>query len=231
MVTKAQVTALTAVGAVAFSVGGTLGYFLGKRRPQEVVTVEKFIYRQLDDQLDEMQPDGDGTKIRVIRSGQFRDLSVVSDEGFPGSSVTLADAAPQESVVNLLTIPDADWDYDAELSTRQGDIPYIIHRDEFVNDEKGFKQSTLTYYKGDNMVCDELDHLLYNFSHYIGHNLAFGHGSGDPNVFYVRNEKERMEWEVLLDEGRYEVVVLGLEIEHDYEEQDLKHSVRRFVMD
>jgi len=219
MVTKAQVTALTSVGVVAFSVGGTLGYLLGRRRGQvEEVIVERFVVPRMEfDSIPDHEDEIDNSRL-------VPDLSYLHE--------TVEDAAPEESVVNILTIPDGDWDYEAELSTRTSDIPYVVHKDEFFNDEMDFKQSTVTYYKGDDILCDELEKPVYNYQHFIGPNLAFGHGSGDPNVFYVRNERERMEWEVLLDEGRYETEVLGLSIEHDYAEQDLKHSAnRRFVMD
>jgi hypothetical protein len=54
--------------------------------------------------------------------------------------------------------------------------------------------------------------------------LVFGHGSGDPNVVYIRNEKLQAEYEVLRDPGSYEIEVLGGHVEREMQEVDLKHS-------
>lgn len=221
MDTKSQVGASISIGVVAFGAGVALGHFLGKRKTKaepEVITKYMTVRMEQSPQFAVSHPKS------VIRLAKEHE-----DE----QEVTLADAAPVESVVNVLRAPEdeADWDWEQEKQARTAELPYIITKSEFFNDEFEFSQDCVTYYAGDGILVDALEKPIYNHTHFIGHNLAFGHGSGDANVFYVRNEKERMEWEVILDEGRYEVQVLGLELEHEYEEQDLKHSVRRFVMD
>jgi hypothetical protein len=72
---------------------------------------------------------------------------------------------------------------------------------------------------------DEDEKPIYNHEQQTGQ-LKFGHGSGDPNVVYIRNDKRQSEYEVVHDPGLYSVEVLGLEIEHNTRTQDLRHANR-----
>ena len=99
------------------------------------------------------------------------------------------------------------WDYEMELSTRTPDSPYIIHADEYISDEMDFRQETVTYYVGDDIMADLHDVPIYNYQSLMGE-LRWGHGSGDNNVVYIRNEKTKQEWEVLKHLGRFELEVL-----------------------
>ena len=120
------------------------------------------------------------------------------------------------------------WDYDQEIKTRSSDAPYVLHRDEFFQDELNYTQITLTYYSGDDIMVDDDDTPIYNHNQIIG-TVRFGHGSGDENIFYVRNDKLRAEYEVVNDPRMYSSVVLGLEIEDNARTKDLQHSgPRRF---
>lgn len=125
---------------------------------------------------------------------------------------------------------DPDWDYTEQLATRSPDRPYVIHKDEFHAEESGFPQVTLTYFEGDDILVDEDETPIYNHEDITGP-MLFGLGSGDPNVFHVRNEKRRGEYEIIRAEGCYSKEVLGLEIDTNERVRGLKHSadnVRRF---
>ncbi len=77
-------------------------------------------------------------------------------------------------------------------------------------------------------MADEDDTPVYNYDRVIGP-LNFGHGSGDPNVFYVRNHRRKTEYEILYNTGLFSEEVLGLEIEDNERVKDLKHSnIQRF---
>jgi hypothetical protein len=125
---------------------------------------------------------------------------------------------------------DDDWDYEVEVQKRSDDKPYIIHRDEFMAEESGFRQSSLTYYAGDNILCDEKDEPIYNHE-LISGTLRFGHGSKDISIVYVRNPILESEYEIILDHGHYQVEVLGAVIEDEMSSDDLKHSIHRFKKD
>lgn len=135
-------------------------------------------------------------------------------------------------VKNIFDDSDNDeWDYKTELESRTDDAPYIIHVDEFVAGESGWgSNSTLTWYEGDNILCDSTDKPIYNAQETVGE-LRFGHGSKDPNIVYVRNPKLQTEYEILRDEGSYQEIVLGEQIEAEGRSADLKHSHQRRFRD
>ena len=123
-------------------------------------------------------------------------------------------------VINVFPDEDDDWDYDKEVANRTPDHPYIIHRDEYFSNEMDFRQSTLTFYAGDQILCDEENVPIYNPERVAG-KLIFGHGSRDISICYVRNERLQAEYEVLIDHGYFQNEVLGLE-----SNQNIKHSRR-----
>jgi hypothetical protein len=133
----------------------------------------------------------------------------------------------EEATAELFTGKDDDWNYADEMRTRTSDTPYILNVDEYMADERDYRQSTLTYYRGDNILCDELDTPIYDIDKIVG-KLEFGKGSRDPTIVYIRNEQLEAEYEVSLDFGYYQVEVLGQAIEEEYEAKDVKHSLHKF---
>lgn len=121
------------------------------------------------------------------------------------------------------------WDYDMELPNRKSLTPYVIHKEEFDRDDMGFQQVTLTYYAGDGVVTDPYETPVYNHERLLGP-LLWGHGSGDPQVVYIRNEATSMEYEVCYDPKSSEVELHGLHIEEELEADELKHSQRPLKM-
>lgn len=128
---------------------------------------------------------------------------------------------------------EAEWDYDQELRIRaeNPDKPYILHHDEYFENETEFEQSTLTYYTGDDTLVDEQSMPVGDDASVVGLDAltAFGHGSKDKNVVYVRNEALEMDFEIVKDERKFSVHVLGFD-DND-EGESLTHSQRRFRMD
>lgn len=110
---------------------------------------------------------------------------------------------------------DEDWDYERETEWREAnpDIPYVVHLDEFMENEFDHDQVTLTYYSGDEVLADEKDEPIPYPDPIVGLvNLKrFGDGSGDPNVVLVRNDRLSMDYEVTLSSGKFAYEVLGLE--------------------
>jgi len=131
---------------------------------------------------------------------------------------------PEPVVNNVFTNDGDEWDYKTELEKRDKADPYVIHVDEFVADEMGWdSQSTLTWYEKDQILTDSHDKPVYNHAELVGE-LRFGHGSNDANVVYIRNERLQCEYEVLRDEGSYEEIVLGEQMEHQTQAEELRHS-------
>lgn len=227
------------VGIVSFGTGAATGYFLGRRtkmdihelpekRPFDMARVEAFIkeHEEPDEkqQEDEVMEEEDGLiyeSLDEINDDVKSFLESKLEESMNSSH------APEPEVDeiprNVFAAPSDDWDYEKEVRNRSTEAPYVLHRDEFYADEKGYSQITLTYYSGDNIMVDEDDSPIYSHELITGP-MLFGHGSEDPNVFHVRNDKRRAEYEILYDPGLYSIEVLGLHIEDNQRAKDLKHS-------
>ena len=134
-----------------------------------------------------------------------------------------------ESVTSVFANVDDDWDYATEIAKRIPGQPYIVHRDEFFENEDDHSQVTVTYYKGDNILCDTDDTPIYDPETYVGRVLEFGKGSQDPNVVYIRNDRVGIDYEVLLDHGYYQVEVLGQALADNFKADEVKHH--KFRMD
>lgn len=238
----------TSVGVAAFASGLGIGYIFG-RKTKSVEEAAEEIAEQLILDFSSTDFVRKGSAYNVINLPKVAEV----DEHIEADPVTEIDKeeiqkklekldaeaeAWQESrrkhpsnqirgetpvMVNVFATEDDEWDYGVEIEKRDPKIPYIIHADEFFDNENGWEQTTLTYYEGDDILCDERDVPIYNYSLTVGE-LRFGHGSKDKNVVYIRNVGEEAEFEVIRDPGLYQVEVAGLQIEHQYEEDDLKHS-------
>lgn len=122
---------------------------------------------------------------------------------------------------------DPNWDYETELAHRASDKPYMLHRDEYFGEEKGYGQSTLTYYAGDDVLVDENDVPIPRPVDVIGE-VEFGKGSGDPNTAYARNERLEAEYEIVRDPGHFAVEVLGVQTEEALsKERPIIHKMRQ----
>jgi len=105
-----------------------------------------------------------------------------------------------------------EWDWQEERKNRSPDKPYVVHYDE--RTEFDYQSVTLTYYAGDNVLCNERDEPIdpeYERDNLIGEgNLdRFGHGSNDANVVYVRNDKLELVFEICYAPGYFAEDVHG----------------------
>lgn len=228
---KKQHTAIVAAAAGGAALGFVGGYFLGKRKAKGF----KKTYKKTDEGV-EVKTEEDGeenvTVIDVNSKIKKEDIKDKLDD--VKRSVAEHPANPKKSkkvkdngdVPNPNDLDDLGWDYDVEVAQRTEAKPYIIHFDEYQSNEHDFSQSTLTFYAGDKILCDERDAPIYNPETIVG-TLIFGHGSRDPSICFVRNHKLQAEYEILLEEGYFQTEVLGQEVEDRLSDDDLKHSKQR----
>lgn len=202
------------VGLAGAALGGGVGYFIGVKRMkmkfEELVTEEvesvKQYYADKDKFVGEAAPKPYSSPAEAVSV-------LIPDEEY----VELTEAyAPPEKMVEIMhndDAPDIEFDFDAEVANRESGNPYVITRDEFYNAESGFDQSTLTFYSGDSILSDDDDEHIPMIDELLGEDniVQFGYGSGDPDTVFIRNPKLEMEFEVLLNQGKYAHIVLGLE--------------------
>lgn len=118
------------------------------------------------------------------------------------------------------------WNIERELASRTPDQPYVISKQEFLEGALDYQQPTITWFDGDEVLVDEQS-VPTDVAETIGvYNLErFGHGSGDNNIVYVRNEKLELDFEVLRSDGKFAQQVYGF-IEHSH--RPGKRKDRRF---
>lgn len=223
---KREWTAPSLIGVVSFGLGVGAGYILHQRLNKRLESQNKYQHVEEVD-ANELIQRAEAMIQRLIDHTENKEqVNISIDEDKID--------APIDQEIEIIVVEDEDgeWDWTTELAKREGRLkdtePYILHVDEFINQEKEFSQSTLSYYKGDNILCDELNVPIYNYQKVVGE-LIFGHGSKDPSIVYIRNEYLEAEYEVILDEGYFQVEVLGQEVEDNLSHN--KQSIRKFRMD
>lgn len=198
---------------VSFGGGTAIGYILGRRKTESMIVVEEGWMRV--ESFAEL-PTGDFRTHPV-----FGDISPDAEEAqvveLPQPEVEVVAEVRSIFVGNL-----SHWDDEAELAARNPEEPYVLTLQEFMADESSYRQSTVTYYAGDDIMADESDTPIYGYAKLMGE-LKFGHGSNDRNVCYIRNDVAHQEWEVLLHQGRFEEEILGESVEKEIEKHELKH--------
>lgn len=113
-----------------------------------------------------------------------------------------------------------EWNTEEEMELRSPDVPYVIHKDEYTQGIPDHEQHTLTFFEGDDVLSDERDRIIEDQDKTIGlANLSkFGHGSGDPNIVYIRNEELKVDIEIVHSDGKYGTEVAG------FQDDELQHS-------
>jgi hypothetical protein len=234
---------MPAVGVGSFAVGVGVGYFVATKRVKTITTIEEYV--EYDVAETEAIADRSQLALDFARAAteQPRKLSI-EDVGLAVEGACLVRIVKSEKFlgpiryenVDPTIIPDPEpvedeWNQDEEEQDRGPDSPYVLHREEYHAGTSGYSQTDLRYFAADNVLCDENEVPIYNPEKVVGR-LEFGRGSGDADVTYIRNEQLKSEFMVTRDAGSYQIEVLGLAIEEEAEEGDLKHSntVRRFRM-
>lgn len=238
----------TIIGVLSFGGGVGLGYFLSKRKfdifevdVHDMPSQLKFDFNENKKDKPQVRP----PKVVITEEVAVRkDILKVNNLSELRSSMLSQEEPDEEEVEKeepYIPIPVsedsdfidsfAEWDYEEELPKRTSTAPYILHQEEFYADELNYTQTSLTYYALDNIMADEDDKPVYNHANVTGE-LRFGHGSGQENVVYIRNDERRAEYEITMLEALYSVEILGLEIENNERVADLKHSkIPKFRMD
>jgi hypothetical protein len=222
--------AQTFIGAaVGLAIGGAAGYFAAykilekkfdERLEEETKQTREFYtqattvsnkkpYRTPEEAVADLipgpDPENEDPRQKSMKIAYHR---VVKGEGYVeavGDEEEGAMAAAEEAGVPKPMIRNVFKD------ARDPEFPYVIDQDEFMQNEPGFEQGTLSYFAKGGVLVDDHDTPIDNADVVIGTDFAtrFGEGSSDENVVHIRNEKLRMDFEVCRSENSYEEDVLG----------------------
>jgi len=199
----------------------SLGYVLGKRNGSITVVPpegEKDVELKTDSVEEEVALEIPPPV--VLTTEEYEEHSRLLEHYTPDSGVSSFEPS------NVFEQPDPDtFDYDKELGRRDTAHPYVLHKDEYAAEEYGFSQTTLTFYTRDRILTDEFDCPINGWEQVVGE-LMFGHGSGDPDVVYIRNHKFQAEYEVVKQDKAYATEVLGM-VAEDEIDGEIRHSFSR----
>lgn len=208
---------------------------LRESRASEIVAMEEYTYPYSDADLVSDEEEGEAAPDLVATPGVTRrrdDDSVsiiIGDEEIEVSptreieeglhAVVLPDGDEEEAetptAVTIETIGDHGdvWNWQIEQERRgDGSDPYVLHHAEYAGREYGLTQIQLTFWDVDQVLSDELGEPVDGelATALVGLALeAFGHGSMDPDIVFVRNEALGSEYEIVRREGSYHKEILG----------------------
>lgn len=223
--TNPRLTAI-AVGAGSFAVGMVVGYKIAERRlsTQFELRLEKETAGMREFYQTAKKPyatpqeaaaaliisQGNTILEDDVDSGQESTATIV-DGKIAYHKIVKKEYGPKEVVVDL---PDQD-DRIPELEHHNLFVeePIIVTQEEFMQNDSGYEQSTLTFYRGDHVLTDERENVIEDLNEVVGaENMTkFGSNSSDPSVLHIRNGRLQMEFEVCLSENSYRQEVLGID--------------------
>ena len=206
--TGREVGFFVAGAGIGVAVGFGVGYFvMGKRLETKYEKLAKEEIAEMREHYTKKmvaaQSKPPANVIVEERQYDEKELQAIEETNrrFPPEKETpMVEETPQVS--NIFEDP---WDYAVEIKKRQHDVPYIIHYDEFQQNEPENEQVTYTYYELDDVLADIRDTEIDDMDAVIGlGNLGrWGHGSNDENIVYVRNEYLSLDVEIVRDRGSF----------------------------
>jgi hypothetical protein len=205
------------VGIVLAAAGGAaISWYVTDRRLQK--KYEKIAEEEIDSMRDhfrkrlvakEVKPEISDLGKRVEELGYAPTPAVPPQAPGELNTAPGVEERDQVNVFEQAKVEDV-WDYEVEKAARDPSTPYVIHFDE--RGETGYEQVTLTYYAGDDVLCDDKDKVIDDKERVVGEaNLdKFGHGSNDAVIVYVRNEYLDLDIEVVKSEQTFLEEVHGI---------------------
>lgn len=223
-----------AIGAgIGVAVGFAVGYKVAEKRLQ--TKFQKITEQEVSEMREHYQKkmvaaqDKPSVEEIIEEKARYSDVELQAiDEAnakFPAEEESV-----RVNVFETVTETEVEWDYAVEHKRRKlldDGVPYIIHFDEFNENEPAHEQYSYTYYEIDDILADSHDTTIEDMDATIGlGNLGhWGHGSHDPNIVHIRNDELKIDYEVVRDRGSY-AEETGKNIRHSYNRR--RRISRRF---
>lgn len=211
--------------AVVGALGTALGYLVAKNRletkyaqlAEEEIAEAKAFYQHVNrtefTSISEIadargvEVDGDDfieTNSDVARAARaFVDYAAMASGPVVGEPkeavrVEVEPGAVANVFVNGKPLVADEFDDIADVTLRTPDRPYIITEEEYQEGAEAFDQSALNYYTGDGVLADDHGDPVVDIDEAVGDEnlLRFGHGTHDPDLVHIRNERFRIDFEV-----------------------------------
>lgn len=193
-----------AMGFVTFVLGAAVGsaatWYLVKKK-----------YEQLaQEEIDSVKEQFTYKKNSEDTSTSEKDLNDIQETAKRATEKpSIADYAKELSktgYTNYATISDAD-DEDDSIEARANKKPYLVSPEEFgEREEDGYHVISWTYY-ADHILADENDELVEDIEGSIGFESLNHFGDYEDDALFVRNDRLKADFEVLISAKTYEEVL------------------------
>lgn len=193
-----------AMGFVTFILGAAVGsaatWYLVKKK-----------YEQLaQEEIDSVKEQFTYKKNSEDTSTSEKDLNDIQETAKRATEKpSIADYAKELSktgYTNYATISDAD-DEDDSIEARANKKPYLVSPEEFgEREEDGYHVISWTYY-ADHILADENDELVEDIEGSIGFESLNHFGDYEDDALFVRNDRLKADFEVLISAKTYEEVL------------------------
>ena len=202
---------------VGLVVGATGGYILAKKQldkkyneavEHEIAVTKAYLNERHKSTLDKRVPQKPVGVDDRVHEGPSDDTLKRVLEGLRYAPKTVPVGPPK--TMNVFEQQDLANDVEVE-EQRDKTKPYIISVGEWGDNDDHYERVVYTYYNEDDTLADEGDEIVDRVDYLVGDdNLTkFGHLSGDDDTVFVRNEKLRMDFEIVRANGSYKALVHG----------------------
>lgn len=190
---------------VTFTVGAAIGvassWYICKKKYEQIAQEEidsvKEVFSKKAVDISEV-PVEDYVKAKAAQAKEKPNImdyaSKLNDEGYINYSNT------------EMPLPEAE---SKEVETEEENVdpehPYIIPPDEF-GELYDYETISLTYY-ADKVLTDDLDELVENIDQVVGRDSLEHFGEYEDDSVFVRNDRLKADYEILLDSRNYSDVI------------------------
>lgn len=125
----------------------------------------------------------------------------------PPSKTAYSDIAPKPGLDELAE------KYAPQTSSIQQPVGTAIISEELYNSEDRMGKISITYFEDDSVFCNEEEEPIENPEELFGANahLHFGEMNDDPDMVYIRNYTDLLDYEITRIHNSFAVVVMGEE--------------------
>lgn len=95
-----------------------------------------------------------------------------------------------------------DLRYTNEERKKAGPKPYVISPDEFGMSDEDYTCISLSYYE-DQVLADDADHIVEDVENVVGFESLTHFGEYEDDCVYVRNDRRKCDYEILLRQEKY----------------------------
>lgn len=179
------------------------------------IATKKFIQKRADEEIEEvreayrkMKNDTDNSEKReIVEEKNELDEELENDRVEYEHIASQYTKTKEDSKTQKMNYSD--------ICTRDKTKPYIIHPDEFEEIED-YDSLEFMYYVTDNILADERDDVVNNVEDIVGLDFKKHFGEYEEDAVYVRNDKYKIDYEILLSERSY------LEDHPNYQPQEVE---------